>query len=100
MKSLFVTAMLSFVAMGPNPSQAQINDLYRARPTLADESAITVGMSEAEVLAILGQPSGRTRYGSGVLTWEYPIASAIFYIDFAPDHRVVATQQLLQPAGE
>jgi outer membrane protein assembly factor BamE (lipoprotein component of BamABCDE complex) len=69
------------------------------------ENAITIGMTQDEVLAKLGPPAMRARYGAGRgPIWSYPVSGAIpgtraFYVEFDPENRVASTQESSSPAG-
>lgn len=70
-----------------------------------DEHGIAPGMSATEVLAKLGSPSLRARYGSGGgPSWSYLVFGAspgtrAFYVDFGPDNRVVSKGEYSIPVG-
>jgi len=105
MKMFLVTALLSCTAFAAILSPAHATSFVGGFLTTPDERQILVGMSEAEVLAILGPPSLRARYGTGRgPTWAYSVSGAIpgtraFYVDFDPDNRVVSAHEYSTPAG-
>jgi outer membrane protein assembly factor BamE (lipoprotein component of BamABCDE complex) len=105
MKITFVTFLAACALAAATLPSAQANDAFRATLSVADETSVSVGMSAADVLATLGPPSMRARYGTGRgPSWSYPVSGAVpgtraFYVEFGPDNRVISAQEYSIPAG-
>ena len=77
MKIRLVFPLVASALLATSILPAHARDDFHLVVNAARENAITAGMTQGEVLARLGQPERRARYGQGKgPSWSYPVEGA------------------------